>query len=65
VSVDVRDSWLTVRVTDDGVGFIETPSTGRGVENLRSRATQGGGTFEIGRSQSGGTEVRWAVPLRG
>ena len=65
VAVEVRDSWLHVRITDDGVGLIEAPSRGRGVDNLRSRATQAGGTFEMSRTSSGGTEVRWAVPLRG
>ena len=65
VTVEVRDPGWHFAMTDDGVGFIEAPSTGRGVDNLRSRATQAGGTFELTRTESGGTEVRWAVPLRG
>ncbi|MGD9999157.1 MAG: GAF domain-containing protein [Ilumatobacteraceae bacterium] len=58
-----RDSVLTVQITDDGVGYSGGLGPGRGVENLQARANRLGGTFHIGRSESGGTSVEWRVPL--
>ena len=73
VSIEVRDRWLSVRVTDDGIGFEPEPEpepesepcsgSGRGVNNLRARALRMGGTFEINRSNPSGTELYWKVPL--
>jgi signal transduction histidine kinase len=63
VSVDVRDSKLSARVTDDGVGYGNVPSHGRGIENLRARATRLGGYFEITGPDTGGTVLTWRVPL--
>jgi signal transduction histidine kinase len=59
----VRDGWLTVRITDDGVGYAGDLGPGRGVDNLRSRATRLGGSFQIGSSESGGTAIEWRVPI--
>jgi signal transduction histidine kinase len=63
VWIRARDGVLTAQVTDDGAGYTPTSGAGRGVENLRSRATRLGGTFHIGPSESGGTAVVWQVPL--
>ncbi|ONH62102.1 histidine kinase [Frankia sp. CcI49] len=63
LSVTVGQGWLRAEVTDDGVGLGDT-SRRSGLDNLRSRAEELGGTFDIAAGPSGGTRLRWAVPLR-
>jgi len=64
VSLEARDSMLSVRVSDDGVGYRIDSGVGRGVENLRSRAHKFDGDFEITEIPGGGTVVTWRVPLK-
>lgn len=53
---------LTLRVRDDGSGFDRRhASTGRGLANMASRATELGGTFDI-TSGAGGTTVTARFP---
>ena len=63
VNIEVRDCWLSVRVTDDGVGFERGNGAGSGVKNLEARATRLGGTFEINSAQPNGTDLCWGIPL--
>ncbi len=57
-------SMLTLTVCDNGVGIPEPPPhRGRGLDNLASRAEELGGTFQVRRASSGGTEVSWRVPV--
>lgn len=64
LSVEARDSMLTARVTDNGVGYRGVSGTGRGIVNLRARATRLDGDFEITEASSGGTMLMWRVPLK-
>ena len=67
VSVTVRDATLRVTVDDDGIGPTERSivgSGGNGVGNMRNRASRLHGDFSIGARDSGGTSVRWMVPLK-
>jgi signal transduction histidine kinase len=64
VAVQVQDSMLSARVTDDGTGYSSSAVSGRGVENLRTRAVKLDGEFEIGPIDSGGTLLTWQVPLK-
>ena len=64
VGVDVdADGFLTVRVTDNGVGI---PPEGRrsGLRNLRLRAEKLGGELRLGPADADGTgtELVWRVP---
>ncbi|HEY0696489.1 MAG TPA: GAF domain-containing sensor histidine kinase, partial [Micromonospora sp.] len=64
VDVEVRAERgrLTVVVTDDGVGT--DPAAARsGLVNLRERAEERGGSFELARAEPSGTTLRWSVPL--
>ena len=54
---------LVVVVRDDGQG-LGAPSRVSGLDNLRARATRHGGRCDITSGPSGGTTVRWVVPLR-
>ena len=65
VSIEARDSMLSARVTDDGVGYRAGTGPGRGVDNLRTRAARLDGDFEITELDTGGTLLTWRVPLKG
>lgn len=63
VSVAVRGAQVVITVTDDGIGM---PAGGRrsGLENLRARAVELGGTFAVGPASPRGTQLRWVVPWK-
>jgi signal transduction histidine kinase len=62
VSVVVDESWVTVTVTDDGVGLPDI-SRRSGLANLDARAHNLGGTFVAHSAPEGGAELIWRVPL--
>ena len=64
VSVDVAadHTQVTVRVADDGRGIGDGASYS-GLHNLRVRAENRGGTFEIRTPPAGGTELIWRSPI--
>jgi signal transduction histidine kinase len=64
VQVAVASGHLTLRVTDDGVGY-HPPSGQRssGIDNMLVRAEALGGVFSIANREQGGTMVTWDVPL--
>jgi two-component system, NarL family, sensor histidine kinase DevS len=55
-------SDLRLVVHDNGTGIKET-SRRSGLANLARRAEQHGGTLNVGRGESGGTELQWRMPL--
>ena len=60
----VAEDRCLVRVIDDGRGLAAGAiGTGRGLDNLRARADEVGGRFQVGRSGSGGTVLEWSAPL--
>src|SRR4051812_46086622 len=63
VSVQINDGAVRASISDDGVGYSGTPSFGRGVENLRDRASRRGGSFDINSTKDAGTEVVWSAPV--
>ena len=62
VSLTVDDE-VVVSVTDDGVGVHGEFLGGRGIVNLRERAGALGGTVSLEPIASGGSELRWVVPV--
>jgi PAS domain S-box-containing protein len=63
VSIEVGDE-IVLRVEDDGIGVgdHETGGGGNGVRNMRDRAAQCGGRFELRPAPDGGTVLEWHVP---
>jgi signal transduction histidine kinase len=61
VTVRVEDE-LAIEVVDDGCG-IPADITASGLNNLRRRAEDVGGVFEVGGAPGGGTLLRWSAPL--
>ena len=64
VSVVTADGELQVTVTDDGRGLTDAVSGGRGLENMRARASRLGGEAAWEPAPGGGTILRWRVPLK-
>jgi signal transduction histidine kinase len=62
VGVRVGDGRLAVTVTDDGVGIGDLTPTG-GLDNMRQRAEELGGSFTIGPARPRGTSLTWSVPV--
>ena len=63
VKLTIRGSRLSLTITDNGVGLSPTARRGNGLANLRSRAEQHAGSCTMVTPSSGGTVVRWSVPL--
>jgi signal transduction histidine kinase len=50
-------------VTDDGIGPGEATANGHGRVNMRARARDLGGTFDLAPGPAGGTVLTWRVPI--
>ena len=65
VRVNAREGLLSVTVEDDGRGLPEPGPGGRGLLNMRARAEELHGTFDVGPAPDGmGTRLRWAIPIK-
>lgn len=63
IAAEPRAGELTVEITDDGRG-IDRGVRRSGLENLRMRAAEWEGDFDVGTGLSGrGTRLVWQVPL--
>jgi signal transduction histidine kinase len=64
VVIDAAGGELSVSVTDDGRGVGDIGAGGRGVANLRARASALGGSVTVqNRSDRRGTVACWVVPV--
>jgi signal transduction histidine kinase len=64
VHVAAEAGLLRLEVTDNGGGAGELASPqGHGVRNMRARAGDLGGEFELAPGPGGGTRLSWRVPL--
>lgn len=61
VNVRVEDA-LSIEVTDDGCG-MPADVTASGLNNLRARAEETGGTLTVTAAPGGGTILRWIAAL--
>lgn len=59
----LRNHALEIEVTDDGKGLPPTYRCGVGLQSMRERAEELGGTFTIDPLPSGGTRVLAQLPL--
>jgi signal transduction histidine kinase len=62
VDITVAANEVTVGVSDNGVGVGPSPRSS-GIANLRIRAEQRNGTFELVARPSGGTQLIWKAPI--
>ena len=65
VSLAFEPGWVRLSVEDDGVGFqIDGVRPGMGLENMRQRAEELQGSFEISGVPGQGTKVEVRLPLQ-
>ncbi|MFL6059584.1 MAG: GAF domain-containing protein [Marmoricola sp.] len=62
VEVEADRDRLLLRVADNGVG-IGTAVSESGLQNIRLRALELGGSFRIDSDEPSGTVIEWQVPL--
>jgi signal transduction histidine kinase len=63
VITDFTATQLRLRVVDNGCGIDPTRTRSSGLANLRTRATELGGTFTFAPNQPTGSILEWTVPL--
>jgi two-component system, NarL family, sensor histidine kinase DevS len=63
VGVEATGRMLRLRVTDNGRGIDPAVTRRSGLANLRQRAEDLGGSFDVSSNRPGGTTLVWAVPL--
>lgn len=63
IEIQVLASGVTVTVQDDGVGLSGCDKAASGTANLRARAQDRGGVFELTPGEHGGVRARWHIPL--
>ncbi len=62
IEVNATDGYVTIVVTDDGIGLPEEPARRSGHTNLAERARFANGSFVLETHPSGGTTVVWRSP---
>ncbi|MER7463290.1 GAF domain-containing protein [Streptomyces sp. NPDC097981] len=63
VTAETDGSRLHLRVADNGTGIDPSVTRRSGLDNLRRRATDLGGSFTLTPNEPTGTIVEWTVPL--
>lgn len=61
--VTISGHWLTLSVTDDGIGRSRARTAGNGLVNMRARAQALGGSCTVEDLETGGVSLCWQVPL--
>lgn len=61
VSFEKNDEQFSMKFTDNGIGFGNTPQAGNGLENMKFRAQSLGGSMNV-LNHNLGTTLNWAVP---
>jgi signal transduction histidine kinase len=63
ISIAVSAGHVIVQIDDDGRGLATSSGRSSGTSNLEQRARDRGGEFSLTSPDSGGTVLRWKVPL--
>lgn len=63
IGMQHNDGHIYLQVVDNGVGFNLMQATGNGIDNMRKRAGELGGTLTVGSIVGKGTEVSAQIPL--
>lgn len=64
VSLTYSEPTFAMSVRDNGVGFLESLSSGMGLSNIRERTNKFGGTAEIESAVNSGTCIEVKLPIR-
>ncbi|MFN8474297.1 MAG: GAF domain-containing sensor histidine kinase [Anaerolineae bacterium] len=63
VCIAVNDGYLTLGVTDNGKGSPADAAAGVGMQSMRERAAELGGTLSVQANETGGTSVIARLPM--
>ena len=64
IQLETRGNWVTLRVTDDGVGIpTNLPRRGMGMAVMQYRARVSGGELVVDRLPGGGTRISCRAPI--
>jgi signal transduction histidine kinase len=63
VVIETGGGELSITVSDDGRGIGDIGAGGRGLANLRARASALGGSMSVTDRNARGAVARWAVPI--
>ncbi len=63
VRIDAADDMLCIMVSDDGIGIASGTLEGVGLNSMRERAEEMGGTFDVVTGQPAGTRITVTIPL--
>lgn len=63
IAMQHKQGYIYLQVADNGVGFDPMRATGNGIDNMRKRATELGGSLTIQSAPGKGTEVSALIPL--
>ncbi|MGJ7032350.1 two-component regulator propeller domain-containing protein [Niabella hirudinis] len=59
-----KDDWLRIEIVDNGIGFYEDAKpSGNGLRNMKKRAEELGGIFQIASFPGKGTKISAAIPV--
>jgi signal transduction histidine kinase len=67
LSLDLAGDEFVVTLRDDGVGFapdVPRPSMRHGMQNMRTRVVELGGTFDVTSAPGQGTVLRIRIPVQ-
>lgn len=64
VSISIIDDYLQIEICDDGLGLPQNLQSGVGLNSMRERAAELGGTCVIEALSQGGTRVLARLPLK-
>jgi signal transduction histidine kinase len=63
ICIEVAKGRLSLSVTDNGRGFLDKQEAGVGLNSMKERAAEVGGTFSIQPAPAGGLRVTASLPL--
>lgn len=65
VQIKERDSILDILLSDNGKGMSENVNNqgGNGLKNMRTRASEIGGTFQLSSTPNKGTKIQISIPI--
>jgi two-component system NarL family sensor kinase len=64
ITMDEQTGWLSLEIQDDGRGLSSTRRAGVGLNSMRERAEELGGTWTIESLPAGGTRILVRLPCR-
>jgi len=59
---EYKNGWLSVEITDKGLGFTHERALGNGLKNMQQRSLRHNGSFELLQASPQGTTAQVKLP---